>query len=94
MDHALRILHDLVTTPKGEVAFFYDAYHVRTGMGWTLAKQRPVDHAKLHGAAGTWKANGTLVLAYRDGDRIRRKSFAHATRMQGVPTLTRIEGHP
>ncbi len=53
----------------------YGPGRVTTIVSWRLACRK---HARIHGAAGAWHADDSLTLFYREGDKIRTKTFSHA----------------
>lgn len=53
----------------------YAAYRVVSIVPWRSACRK---HARLHGAAGAWHADDSVTMFYRDGDKVRTKTFPHA----------------
>lgn len=65
------------------ITFNLDGVHNRVFRDWAQDGKSAVTnlkaHALQHGAAGAWRANGSLLLVYKDFDgSIRRKTFKRA----------------
>ena len=70
------------------LTFNLDGFHNRTVSGWFFAgMQSPRScgaqtaaqrHARRYGNAGMWRADDSFVLFYREGDRIRQKTWRRA----------------
>lgn len=59
-----------------------------TGISWrTMAKK----YAITHGRAVAWRGDGSAVLFYRDGEKVRQKTFPCATPVSNLPTREGVE---
>ena len=64
------------------LTFTLDGFHNREGRRW-VAKGLGIaanarKHAKEHGNAGVWRGDDSFVLYYRDGDKVRQKTWKKA----------------
>lgn len=63
------------------ILFRLDGIHNRTTREWNgngaSWRTNMRHHAQEHGAAGAWRADDSFVMFYRDGGKIRQKTWAH-----------------
>tara|TARA_Y100000310_G_scaffold277439_1_gene295173 strand:+ start:248 stop:559 length:312 start_codon:yes stop_codon:yes gene_type:complete len=74
-----------------EIRFNLDGIHNRTLRDWNDNGRSPMAnmrrHAKEHGAAGAWRANDSFLLIYRDGERLRQKTWEHGKPIKSSNSL-------